>query len=157
MNHRFSQTAIFRRFLKIELWLVSFDTLLFSNGDFLIKMFFWPLTFDPATHIQTDGQTIFFHKTLPTVEGTDDQLLWVSKIDVLLTFDPNFVPRFGLPDPDYPRSDQVPTIIGHLLWFSKIDVLLTPMQTHTQTHKLFFFIWPSLQSRELFTLYSWSR
>ena len=32
--------------------------------------------------------------------------------------------------------------------FTKIDVLLTPMQTHTHTNKLFFFIWPSLQSRE---------
>ena len=76
MNHRFSQTAIFWRFLKIELWLVSFDTLLFSNGDFLIKMFFWPLTFDPATHRQTDRQTnYFFHKTIPTVEGI---YLWLK-------------------------------------------------------------------------------
>ena len=33
------------------------------------------MTFDPATHIQTDGQTIFFHKTLPTVEGMIDLLL----------------------------------------------------------------------------------
>ena len=76
MNHRFSQTAIFWRFLEIELWLVSFDTPLFSNGDFLkifenraligqfwhtpflkrrflIKMFFWPLTL-PATDRRTN-------------------------------------------------------------------------------------------------------
>ena len=66
--------------------------------------------------------------------------------DVLLTFDPKSVPRFGLPDPDYPRFDQVPTISGQLLVVTPIDVLLTPMQnTHTQTN--FFFSYDPPYSR----------
>jgi hypothetical protein len=32
-------------------------------------MFFWPLTFDLDANRHTDTQTIFFHMTLPTVEG----------------------------------------------------------------------------------------
>ncbi len=45
-------------------------------------------------------------------------------MDVLLTFDAKSDPRFGLSDPDYLRSNYVPTINGQQLLAIKIDVLL---------------------------------
>jgi hypothetical protein len=82
---------------------------------------------------------------VPTING---QLLLVTKIDVLLTFEPKFVPGFGLPDPDYTRPDYVPTINGQQLLASKIDVLLTPMQTHKQTHRQTIFVYMTLPTVE---------
>jgi hypothetical protein len=43
-----------------------------------VLMFFWPLTFDLwPCHKQTNIQTIFFHMTLPKVEGTKWQLTFL--------------------------------------------------------------------------------
>ncbi len=55
------------------------------------------------------------------------------EIDIFLTFDPEFVLRFGLPDLDYPRSNYVSSINGQQLVVAKTDVLLTPLQTSPQT------------------------
>jgi hypothetical protein len=46
-------------------------------------------------------------------------------MDVLFTFDLKSDSRFGLPDPDYPRPNYVPTINGQQLLATKIDVLST--------------------------------
>jgi hypothetical protein len=61
------------------------------------------------------------------------------KIDVFFTSDPKSDPRFGLPDPDYLRSNYVLTINGQQLVVAKTDVLLTLTHTLTDSHKLIFF------------------
>ena len=79
-------------------------------------------------------------------------------------FKKNVFLTFSKPPPPTPPSSinikpQAPsqTMFYEVLNIFKKNVLLTLTQTyihtHTHTHKLFFFIWPSFQSRELFFSY----
>ncbi len=89
-------------------------------------MFFWPLS---------PNRTMFFWPLLPkpdnvflTFEPKPGNVLLIFEPksgNVLLTFDPKVIPRFGLPDPDYPRSNYVLAINGQQLVVAKTDVLLT--------------------------------
>ncbi len=80
--------------------------------------------------------------------------LWPWLIDVLLTFG-HVSSMFFWPLVMTHRGfvDLWTWLIEVLLTFS-FDVFLTLTQTHTHTY-YFFFIWPSLQSRELKSMFFW--
>jgi len=59
-------------------------------------------------------------------------LLGVTTVDVILTSELDSYSNSEFSDLDYPRPDQVPTIIGHYYEFIKSMFFLPQMQTNTQ-------------------------
>jgi len=104
-------------------------------------MLFWPL--NPIyTQIPNSPTSIIWGQTnfpssLTTISGFLNRCFF--------DLSSRFVLKFELPDLDYPRSDQVPTTIGHYKWVLK-SMFFWPRCR--QTNERIFFIWPFLQSRE---------
>jgi len=96
-------------------------------------MLFWPL--NPIyTQIPNSPTSIIWAQTnfpssLTTISGFLNRCFF--------DLSTRFVLKFRLPDLDYPRSDQVPTIVGHYYKFLKPMFFWPQMQTNT--HTTYFF------------------